>query len=155
MVMCNTQHLLKNPQYSLLKYFVKSTSLWIKSLAFKSTFQMQFSHNAVKWKIYIHISHRKNISSNHLFGNFFTIKVAFKIFFSKMRESELPHHSSVEKREIHCHANFFPSNQFIVNFFSKTLIWRNFCGKIVAVKFWNFHSVCTRHCVTKIYCMAL
>ena len=24
---------------------------------------------------------------------------------------------------------FFPSNQFIVKFFSKTLIWRNFCGK--------------------------
>ena len=29
---------------------------------------------------------------------------------------------SVEKREIHCQANFFPSNQVIVNFFSKTLI---------------------------------
>ena len=28
---------------------------------------------------------------------------------------------SVEKREIHWHANFFPSNQFIVKFFSKTL----------------------------------
>ena len=34
----------------------------------------------------------------------------------------------------------FPSNQFIVKFFSKTLIWRNFCEKIVAVKFRNFHS---------------
>ena len=30
---------------------------------------------------------------------------------------------------------------FIVKFFSKTLIWRNFCEKTVAVKFQNFHSV--------------
>ena len=29
---------------------------------------------------------------------------------------------SVEKREIHCHANFFPSNQFTANFFCKTVI---------------------------------
>ena len=49
--------------------------------------------------------------------------------------------NSVEKREIHCHANLFPSNQFIVKLFSKTLIWRNFCEKTVAVKFLNFHSV--------------
>ena len=37
--------------------------------------------------------------------------------------------------------NFFPSNQFVVKFFSKTLIWRNFCEKTVAMKFRNFHSV--------------
>ena len=37
--------------------------------------------------------------------------------------------------------NFFPSNQFIVKFFSKTLIWRNFCEKIVAIIVCNFHSV--------------
>ena len=48
---------------------------------------------------------------------------------------------SVEKREIHCHANFFPSMQFIVKFFSKTLIWRNFGEKRVTVKSRNFHSV--------------
>ena len=48
----------------------------------------------------------------------------------------------MEKREIHCQADFFPSNQFIVNSaFSKTLLWRNFNGKIVAVKFCNYHSV--------------
>ena len=51
-----------------------------------------------------------------------------------------PQHS-VEKREIHCHANIFPSNQFRVKLFSKKLIWRNFSNKIVAVKFQNFHSV--------------
>ena len=39
---------------------------------------------------------------------------------------------------------FFSSNQFMAKFFSKTLIWRNFCGKTVAVKFRNFHSVCRR-----------
>ena len=32
-----------------------------------------------------------------------------------------------KKRDIHCHTNYFPSNQFIVKFFSKALIWRNFC----------------------------
>ena len=44
-------------------------------------------------------------------------------------------------QKIHCHAKFFPSNQFIVKFFSKMLIWRNFCEKTVAVKFRDFHSV--------------
>ena len=29
----------------------------------------------------------------------------------------------------------FPSNQFIARFFSKTSIWRNFCGKTMVVKF--------------------
>ena len=47
----------------------------------------------------------------------------------------------MEKRKIHCHANIFSSNQLRVKFFSKKLIWRNFCDKIVAVKFHNFHSV--------------
>ena len=57
----------------------------------------------------------------------------------------------MEKREIHCHhANSFPSNQFIAKFFSKTLIWRNFCKKYVAVKFRNFHNVFPQfpHCFT-------
>ena len=45
---------------------------------------------------------------------------------------------------------FFPSNQFIVKFFSKTLIWRNFCEKTVAVKFRNFHSVNSVHTYRKI-----
>ena len=58
---------------------------------------------------------------------------------------------SVEKREIHCHANFFLSNQFIVKFFSKTLIWRNFCTKTVAVQFRNFHSVTLWHCGVEKY----
>ena len=53
--------------------------------------------------------------------------------------------NGVEKWEIQCHAKFFPWNQFTVKFFSKTLIWRNFCEKNVAVKFQNFHSV---HCVS-------
>ena len=30
---------------------------------------------------------------------------------------------------------FFSSNQFIVKFFNKTSIWRNFCEKTVAVRF--------------------
>ena len=38
---------------------------------------------------------------------------------------------SVEKREIHCHAIFFSSNQFRLKFFSKTLISRIFSEKMV------------------------
>ena len=30
--------------------------------------------------------------------------------------------TNVQKRVIHCHANLFPSNQFAVRFFGKTLI---------------------------------
>ena len=43
--------------------------------------------------------------------------VDFTKFFS-LSERE----NSVEKREIHCHANLFPSNQLILKFFSKALI---------------------------------
>ena len=55
---------------------------------------------------------------------------------------------SVEKREIPCQSNFSTSNQFIVKFFSKTLIDGIFAKKTVAVKFRNFHSV--SHFVEKI-----
>ena len=43
--------------------------------------------SAIKWKIY---SDRKNISSNHLFGNFFSRNVDFTKFLAKMRESKFP-----------------------------------------------------------------
>ena len=46
---------------------------------------------------------------------------------------------------------FFPSNQFIVKFFSKTLIWRNFCEKTVALKFRNFHSVIREELIWRIF----
>ena len=46
----------------------------------------------------------------------------------------------MEKREIHCHANFFASNQFRVKLFSIKLLSRKFCEKMVAVKFCNFHT---------------
>ena len=36
---------------------------------------------------------------------------------------------------------FFSSNRFTVKYFSKTLIWRKFCVKTVAVKFRDFHNV--------------
>ena len=48
---------------------------------------------------------------------------------------------SVEKREIHCNANIFSTKQFRVKFFSEKLLSRNFCEKMVAVKFRNFHTV--------------
>ena len=52
---------------------------------------------------------------------------------------------SVEKRNL-LPCNFFPSNQFILKFLCKTLIWLNFCEKTGAVKFPNFHSVDQRIC---------
>ena len=45
---------------------------------------------------------------------------------------------SVEKREIHCKANFFSSNWFTV--LSKRLIWRKFCEKAMSGKSRNFFS---------------
>ena len=62
--------------------------------------------------------------------NFLTVSVRenFRNFHNVMYHSH-----SVEKREIHCHANFFPSNQFIVKFFSKTLFQRNFGSKIAKI----------------------
>ena len=91
------------------------------------------------------VSLKKYSVKSKLFSNFIRKSVTFTKFSRKMCETKsqqhcLPKHS-VEKREIHCHANFFPSNQFIAKFFSKTLIWRNFCEKTMAVKFRNFHTV--------------
>ena len=53
-------------------------------------------------------------------------------------------HSAVAKQF------FFPLNQFIVKFFSKTLIWRNFCERSV-YKFRNFHSCCAVLCDTTVW----
>ena len=53
----------------------------------------------------------------------------------------------LKKREIHCHTNFFPPNQFKVKFFSKRWFDGIFAKKIVAVKFRNFHSVRTYICM--------
>ena len=79
------------------------------------------SHSVVKWKIY---SHRKNISSNHLFSDFFSKNVVFTRFLPKMRESEfvkLPHHS-MEISQNHSHADFFRQTIF-VNFLPN-LLWK-------------------------------
>ena len=49
---------------------------------------------------------------------------------------------NVEKWYIYCHTIlFFSSNQFRKKLFSEILVVRNFCAKIVAVKFSNFHNV--------------
>ena len=54
-----------------------------------------------------------------------------KFFFSEREFLVFPHCEchSVEKREIHCHANLFSSIQFRVKFFSKMFISQNFCEK--------------------------
>ena len=44
------------------------------------------------------------------------------------------------RNSLPCHANFFSSNQFIVKFFSETLLSRNFSEKMVAKIFRNFHT---------------
>ena len=49
-------------------------------------------------------------------------------------------HSSVEKREIHCYADFFSSNQFRVKFFSyKVNLTEFFRQNSVAAKFCKIH----------------
>ena len=62
--------------------------------------------------------------------------------------STIPHTHSVEKRENHCHAIFFrqinleQSSLFRQSsLFSEKFLWRNFCEKMMAVKFRNFHTV--------------
>ena len=49
-------------------------------------------------------------------------------------------HSQCGKTKNSLSRKFFPSNQFAVKFFSKTLIWRKFCEKTLTVKFRNFHT---------------
>ena len=74
-----------------------------------------------KTKIWNYI-HRKTISSNQLFCNFFIENVVFTKFLPKECESK----------------SFFPSNQFLVKLFSKTLIWWNCWVNTVA---WQRHTV--------------
>ena len=50
-------------------------------------FDPLMNHSVVISEIY---SHRKNISSNHLFSNLFSKHVAFTKFLPKMRESKFP-----------------------------------------------------------------
>ena len=85
-------------------------------------------------------------SWNQLFSNFFSETVTFTKFLPKKRESKFLKFSqcykiTVWKNEKFTSTQFFPSNQFIAKFFRKTLIWRNFCDKTVAVKCHNFHIV--------------
>ena len=53
-------------------------------------------------------------------------------------------HTSVENREIHCHAIF--CRQIKVKFFSKKILSRNFCEEMV-VKFRNLHTVLKKYFV--------
>ena len=95
-------------------------------------------------------------SSNQLFSNC-SKTVDLTKFSPNLSVSKFPQFShcgvhTVENRKIHCHANFFPSNHSIVKFFSKMLIWRNFCEKTLAVKFCDFHSVVCRRCASILHC---
>ena len=80
----------------------------------------------------------KNISSNQLFSNLYYIvkSLLSRNFCQKSWENFRNFHTtarwesfraistlwhSVEKREIHCHTEFFLSNQLTVKFFSKTV----------------------------------
>ena len=77
------------------------------------------------------VTHKK-ISSNQLISIFFSKNVTFTKVLSKKCDS---------KWEIHCHSNFFSSNQFRVKFSSKKLLSQNFCKKVVAVKSRSFHTM--------------
>ena len=60
-------------------------------------------------------------------------------FWKKLRE-KLYRTAQCAKTRNSLTCRFFSSNQFRVKFFSKKLLSRNFCGKIVAINFHNFHS---------------
>ena len=96
------------------------------------------------WKLekFTTYSRRKKDSSNQPFSNFICINVTFTKFFQNGRNfhtvTYLCH--SVEKREIHCHANIFSSNQF--SSLVKSYFHEIFAKKWwMAVKFRNFHTV--------------
>ena len=62
---------------------------------------------------------------------FFSVRVNFSFFHFVFSTLYCGKHR-VEKRAIHCHTKLiFSSNQFTVQFFSKTLIWRKICKKSV------------------------
>ena len=70
--------------------FKLSATQILREINFKESRRSK-THSVIKWKIY---SHWKNISSNHLFSNFFSKTVAFMKFLPKMCESKvlkLPH----------------------------------------------------------------
>ena len=86
----------------------------------------------VKCRIY---SHQKDISSNHPFSDFFSTG---KMLFS--RKSVISA-AQCRKTRNSLSLKFFTWNQFFSNFFSQTLLSRNFCQKYVRVNFHNSHSV--------------
>ena len=110
--------------------------IWRKNFAVKVNFS--FFHTALSCMWWGNCG---NLFSRFFGKNFvkttFSLKKLLKNWFDEIFLGE---------RNALPHASFFPSNQFIVKFFAKSLIWRNFCGKTVAVKFRNFHSV-WRRCV--------
>ena len=65
-----------------------------------------------------------------------------KYFFDE-REFVAFLHSQCGKTRNSLPHKYFTSNQLTVKFFSKTLIWRIFCEKTVAVNFRNYHTVRT------------
>ena len=79
------------------------------------------------------------LAKNNREINHFTKELISRYFYS-IETRELRVHHSVEKREIHCHA-IFSVYEYILKFFNKTLIWRNFCVKIV------ISIVCAVHCL--------
>ena len=79
---------------------------------------------------------KKKVSSI-VFSNSFAKIVTFTKFLLKKWISVISslkfnlndHRENSLQFTVWINATFFPSNQFIVKFFSKTLIWQNFCGK--------------------------
>ena len=82
------------------------------------------------------LSHRKKISWNQLFSNFFSETVTFTKFLPKKRESKFPKFAHcLEKWKIYSHRKKISSNQLISNSFSKTVTFTRFLPKMCESEF--------------------
>ena len=136
----DSQLLLKFYEFSISKAFQQKFREinWsnTKSLLLHNC-KFTFHNNVEKWKI---CSHRKNISSNQLFGDFFSKNVAFTKFLPKKCEREYPQ-CSVEKTR-NCLSHFFDKNFVKVTVLLKKL-WNSWFDEIFSdnSKFFIFLTV--------------
>ena len=98
------------------------------------------SYKTIQIKIRIFCEIDILFKSQCIFHSIFLRETKFSRYKLK---NNFPRNSTVWKNEkFTWHAKYFSSNQFRVKFLKvRKLLWRNFCDKMVAVKFHNFHTV--------------
>ena len=72
---------------------------------------------------------------------FLTLSLQFEKIWSIVRRESDEKLSYIQcgkmKNSLPCHAIFFPSNQFVVKFFCKIIIWRKFCESELCHTVWK------------------